>query len=1084
MSISSSELESILGERLDLVRKEKGLIRESIEDLENKLRNARKSLGNTPRETDEQLTATMQRLEFTHATTSQSNADEREFMREMDKLRKKRTALVAHLKTQAEVDDLRSRLTELRKAQAEKDDSITELHQGLRKVKLANKAGCANNNIQERQLTVESSKISRIVGKGGANLRSIEDEHCVSIEIENMGGIVKIMGTSSGIDAAFQTIMTIVETSIEEFSLSDEIIMCLMMEKAQRVNDIQIKYNVRLDISRSKNLCKISGLTENVTAAKNEITNLQSIRTDMLMESSAISAIIGKGGSSIISLQEEFHVAINVNRDNNTVEVVGIRSDVTSALTRIKDIIEVNREVEEVIQLEKHVLMGCFMSSGGQGLRSISKDNNVRIDCDIIKENPLQSIKIKGNNGRVHAAKAQIVQYVGEYLSNSLMFEVPDDTIPAILGKSGSGIKALREKYTGANIDIEGCAIHIQSSSPEQRTEIKQELDAIVEANYSEQVDFDEESKIQLRSAQGIDTRTKLTKDWNVRLIIDATPSTVKVRGNHADVIRAVEALKDFKLAHTVEKVVLTEEDYPVLLNGKTKSGEDSLAKSLESQFNVEIRSVRKDLCLYISGHPEGVTAAKTTILGVLQGDSKCGSQVIELHPIVLPSLIGKAGANIAKMEAELGVKFDVLKNRNQLRIVGESAEKAITARVAVQRFIKTCRVGETVTLTTFLTKKEVDVMVRRAVEMLQAEIMRSSTATVGAGGNKISDENTDKNTNTSENKSSFTFTMKGNFAQILACKEFLSQQLSGECMLILPILTQHLQALEKQVHGSLKRLQEKYNVTLQLLPATDTHQTAELKLVGSTDVVATAFKEVLKLLERYFPDEVAVYDMLSSACQRECFNQEFVLQMEEMKVISHLYREYGILLLVAHHTELLTAKNIVDALKSQWEDCHTSIAIDPSLAPALVGKGGSSINALRKETNASIEINTAGNLIDIRGSSKEEVRTARTIVEKRIHQLRAERWELTVSSDFFPILIGKQGANINKMRTDTGANIDIDGNIVKVSASYFYLIVYVITCYQYYLYTYQYVMYLSILSISTLSYYVYCISIFSSLFM
>ena len=1078
MSISSSELESILGERLDLVRKEKGLIRESIEDLENKLRNARKSLGNTPRETDEQLTATMQRLEFTHATTSQSNADEREFMREMDKLRKKRTALVAHLKTQAEVDDLRSRLTELRKAQAEKDDSVTELHQGLRKVKLANKAGCANNDIQERQLTVKSSKISRIVGKGGANLRSIEDEHCVSIEIENMGGIVKIMGTSSGIDAAFQTIMTIVETSIEEFSLSDEIIMCLMMEKAQRVNDIQIKYNVRLDISRSKNLCKISGLTENVTAARNEITNLQSIRTDMLMESSAISAIIGKGGSSIISLQEEFHVAINVNRDNNTVEVVGIRSDVTSALTRIKDIIEVNREVEEVIQLEKHVLMGCFMSTGGQGLRSISKDNNVRIDCDIIKENPLQSIKIKGNNGRVHAAKAQIVQYVGEYLSNSLMFEVPDDTIPAILGKSGSGIKALREKYTGANIDIEGCAIHIQSSSLEQRTEIKLELDAIVEANYSEQVDFDEESKIQLRSAQGIDTRTKLTKDWNVRLIIDATPTTVKVRGNHADVIRAVEALKDFKLAHTVEKVVLTEEDYPVLLNGKVKSGEDSLVKSLESQFNVEIRSVRKDLCLYISGHPEGVTAAKTTILGVLQGDSKCGSQVIELHPIVLPSLIGKAGANIAKMEAELGVKFDVLKNRNQLRIVGESAEKAITAKVAVQRFIKTCRVGETVTLTTFLTKKEVDGIVRRAVEIFQAEITTtSSTATVAVGGNKISDENTDKNTNTSENKSSFSFTMKGNFAQILACKEFLSQQLSGECMLILPILTQHLQALEKQVHGSLKRLQEKYNVTLQLLPATDTHKTAELKLVGSTDVVVTAFKEVLKLLERYFPDEVAVYDMLSSACQRECFNQEFILQMEEMKVNSHLYHEYGILLLVAHHTELLTAKNIVDALKSQWEDCHTSIAIDPSLAPALVGKGGTSINALRKETNASIEINTAGNLIDIRGSSKEEVRTARSIVEKRIHQLRAERWELTVSSDFFPILIGKQGANINKMRTDTGANIDIDGNIVKVRVSYFYLIIYVIIGYIIF-------MYLSILSISTLSYYVYCISIFSSLFM
>lgn len=1017
MSITSSELEAILAERLDLVRKEKTTVRANIEELETKIKNARKLMVNPPRETDEELVATLQKLEHAHATTPQNNTEEREFMREMEKVRQKRKAVASFLKVKAEVDELRSRLTELRKVQAEKEDSITELHQGLRKVKVANKTGCNNSEIAERKFTVETSKVARIVGKGGSNLRFIEAEHAVSIEIDNNGGEVRIMGTEESINSAFGAIMTIVETSIEEFSLSDETIVCLMMDKAQRVNEIQAQYSVRLDVSRAKNLCKVTGLMDNVTAARAHIMSLQTLRTDMLMEPSALSAIIGKGGASVSALQEEFGVAINVNRDRNTVEVVGMRPDVTAALTKIKDIVETNKEVEEVIKLEKHVLLGCLMGAGGQVMRGISKDFQVRVDAENVKDSALQTIRIKGTHGKVSQAKAHVVHLVGEFLSNSLVVEVPDDVIPAILGKGGSGIKAFREKYPGSNIDIDGLSVHIQSPSAEVRAAIKAEIDGILDANFCQLIDCSEEMKSQLRSAQGLDTRTAVTKDLNVRLVLDATPTALKIRGNKADVQQAAVVLEQFKQSHTLEKMVLADEDYPFLLS--SKPGEDSVVRAFETRFNVEIRSNRKDLTLFINGSPEGVAAARAAIDGLLGGDLQFGSQVIDVHPLVLSAVIGKGGANISKMEAEHGVKFDVLKSRNKLRLLGDSDAKVMQAKAAVETFMQHSRVTDSVSMPVVVAKKELDNVLKRAAEIYSIEITPASSG---------ADENADNQKHSNER----TFAVKGQLKLVLEGKEYLAEHLSGRCTYSVPVLTQHLETLQKQVHGSLKRLQEKFSVDLHLDKASKTCVTDRLRIEGPIDSVNAAKKELIKLLERYFPNNFTFFE-LSGFCLRECFGESFVTEVEKTGVLVKIDRTQSFVLLVGDGASLDVAKTSVQDAISQWEDCHASIPIETSLVSLLVGKAGASINALRKETKVSIDINATSTSVDIRGTSKAQVEEARVVIEKRIRQLHAERWEVTSPVDFFPILIGKQGANINKLRADTGANIDIDGGFIKV---------------------------------------------------
>jgi rRNA processing protein Krr1/Pno1/predicted RNA-binding protein YlqC (UPF0109 family) len=1059
MDFSSTELEGILADRLESVRKEKSVIREAIEDLEAKIKSNRKLITVVPREKDEELVAMLQRLEHTHATTPQTNADERDFMREKEKIRQKRKALTAYLKVQGEIDSFRAKLTDLRKTQAGLDDSINELHTGLRKVRVANLLKCNNSEIFEKKYTVESSKVSRIVGRGGSNLRNIESDHGVSIEIDNTGGIVRIMGTDVSIEAAHKEIMHIVETSVEEFPLSDEMIMCLLMDKNARVNEIQGQFNVRLDLSRAKNLCRITGMTDSVLAARAHINSLQSVRTDMLLDASLLSTIIGKGGANITALQDEFRVAINANRERNTVEVVGMRPDVSAALNRIKEIVEVNKEVEEIIKVEKHILMGCLMGGGSQVLRSVSRDFAVSVLTEGAKEDPLQSIKIKGPAGKVAQAKARIVQLVGEFISNSVVVEVADEIIPVILGKGGSGIKAMRERYPGSNIDIEGCSVHIQSNSEADRNSIRDEIEAICGANFSQSVTLDDNLRIQLLSLHGLETRNRLTKDLGLRLKIEIDNPVAKLRGDKEAVARGVIVLQQFMQCHTSEKVLCDEEDYPMLLS--SKGAEESVARQLETRYGVEIKSNRKDLSLTIQGAPELVAQAKAALQGYLDGEMAHGSQLVELHRLVYAQLIGKGGANIAKMESELGVHFDILKARNLLRIRGSDPSKMSLAKTAVLKFMQSCRVSDTVAIATSLPKKEIDAIVNRASGLYQMEIVSTTTASPnstanasatpvpaasgaaskGAATSKSSRNSAPAATTTTTTtdstpaslssdtatSSTKSFTLKGLFGLMVECKSYLEEQLTGICSYTLPILSQQFLVLEKQLLGSLKRLQDHCDVQLLL-------KENEVKLTGSVDAVSQGKKELMKLMEKYFPSTVSFFEIPSLTCLLGSFGDEFLAKMSASGVLVKIDRvQCSLLLIGAVEADLEQGRREVQRIVTHWQDCHVTVPIHPSQVPLFVGKAGASINALRKDSHAQIEINSDGTGVLVSGTSKEVVSAGKAAVEERIRQMAAERWEFTPPLELLPVLIGKQGANISKMRTDSGAMIDIEGSSIKV---------------------------------------------------
>lgn len=1029
--IPASELQAILTERLNEVRKEKSALREHVENLESKIKVQRKLLGPTMRETEEDLNAAMERLERSHATSAQSNAEERAFMREMDKLRQKKKSLANYLKVQAELNDLRAQMTSARRLLAEKEDSIVELDSGLRKVKIAELLGCNGSEVYEETMTVEESKVPRIVGRGGANLRNMEQEHKCSIKIDSSGGVIKIMGTAETISSCFAAIMSIVETAIEEISIPDEACVCLLMDKAQRVNDIQARYGVRLDISRAKNLCKLTGPTEAVAAAKQEIQSLQSIRTDVLIETSYMPFIMGKGGSNIAAMEEQHGVSINVNRDRSTIEITGIRPDVNNAVTQLKSLIDENKEVEESIQMDRHVLLGCLLSNGGQLLRTINKDFSVRVDTEGStgsKTSGPQIVRIRGSTAKVSAAKNHILSLVQDYLGNSLVFDVEDDFLPILFGKGGAGIKAMRERYAESNIDISEGTIHIQSDSAEQRNAIKAEIDELIEANYGETIAMEEDSAIQLKSPKGSELRDELQKTLGLRLAIDKSNKFAKLRGQRENVIRGVALITEFVGGLAVARVQVSEEDYPTIL----KAGEDSIVRGFQTKYGVDISSNRKDLTLTIRGSPEAVAQAEIGISGFLEGNPIHGAVLLDVDPVALAAVIGKGGANAKKMEETYGVKIDVLKSRDKIRVRGAEPAALISARKALLSFVDGTRITETCTIATTLANAEVKEAISSTAALFQVEVTSSLDKRAASAG--------------AEDAFDLEVTIRGALTAVKGAKTRLEEHLRGKGTFTLTILAAHSAIMERQIYGSFKRLQEKHAVQLQLSPQSG--GALELTLSGHPLNVHAAKPELVKIFTKVLPEAECAAVSVESACLRDIGNAlkvalneaagaaeagtaHFCVNLEGSNVFIFGTASGG----GADGCFVTQAQRILTEMVAEWKSLNCSVPIQEYMIALILGKGGAAINALRKEAKAAVEVNRKALTLEVKAAAAEAAAAALEVVERRVHALQSQYWEMKVPHEVVPYLIGKQGATVNKIRNDTGANVDIDANaaLVKV---------------------------------------------------
>ena len=990
MSVLALELVKMLEDRIQSTQKDRNSLKEQVDALDTKLKKLIAAIGKRPTHTESELNELARQKEFVHATTNMSLMQEKEFLRELDGIRQKKKDLVEYNKRQAEIETLKASRALLANELREKDDLLDELFTGSRKLSVGTTLKCNPAEVVEKKITVPEDNIARIIGKGGSNIKVLEETYSVVIFSER-AHVLRIMGLEESVSTAYSAILVQANAVTEIINIHPALKTCLMIGKASLAKNIQDKHDVKINFIKTDNSCKIYGQQPNVAAAKEDILATQFSKIKLHLDPSIIPKLVGKGGANLKSMYDDNILQVDLGKDDNVLAIYGLQKDAAPVAEAIKAFCEDHKETQEVITVSSFLLHSCVQSFGGIQIKGAF------VDCVFGKNDEDGTVTVRGAKAAVSSALEGVKRIIDDFQGNTVYVEYHPSMIPSIIGRKGETINKLRQDNSGVTISISGSTVAINSIDKVAREKIKRAVDTIANSNYSETVPLDKEAAITLRSSIGESTRNELTGELNLGLSIDPENETVRLVGRQEDVLLGKEIVKKFAMRAFTAEMEISPDD------GNTVS---SLISEFESKFSVHIALINKRQNIRFTGTKESCTKAKKALLDLLEGKTGSGAALMSVEASDFTTLIGAKGRNLDALEKQLDVKIDILKSKEAIRIRG-SAEKISSAKVGIGRLLA----ENTKTIVTVPYEGNL------------------STDTVNRCISEISKLFVTEMTIRSHEK---TFILKGRKELVEAANGYLIELMGGSVTDSIPLVANHGAAL---ISSRFSALAESHGVSIRL----DLQNNA-LLVSGHPSLVRPAVEDAYSLLSSLFPlmyelKPVPAYSLQDLASFLVVGGIE-----KENGVYIHADRFLSKFCLRGDAIGIQKALTTISAKANTWESTHMVLDdLDENSVNALLAKQGELLGNIEKETFTSLRVNKHLRSVLIEGAKNDDMLNAKTTLFRNLNVNSAsddEVWEVVIHKDVVGSIIGKQGASIKKLRAETGAAIDFDQDISKIKVA------------------------------------------------
>lgn len=295
--------------------------------------------------------------------------------------------------------------------------------------------------------------------------------------------------------------------------------------------------------------------------------------------------LIGKGGSNIKKLKEDFDVDIQVNEGK--VEITGPEAKANACKAHIKALEKrLADEATHVLKIAPQFHKDLIGAKGSQ-VNRLQDRYNVRINFprsaqtsseggeeDSRRANqPADEVIVRGPKSGADGARSELLDLLQYVKDNSFetSISVPQTQLPKLIGSNGRELEALRLS-TGAHIDIPK---KTENASANDKVDIKisgtkkavdeackfiKEAVKVHENTISEDLDIASDKHGLLIGRNG-DTRSKIEREFNVNLDIPRqhtggpAGSIVKVKGDPAAVEKATKYI--FELVKDHEKTTI-----------------------------------------------------------------------------------------------------------------------------------------------------------------------------------------------------------------------------------------------------------------------------------------------------------------------------------------------------------------------------------------------------------------------------------------------------------------------------------------------------------------------------------------------
>lgn len=432
--------------------------------------------------------------------------------------------------------------------------------------------------------------------------------------------------------------------------------------------------NVHVEFSEDK--IKIDGPPEQVEIASEELQKMVNDLTgrltfaEMAVDPVHCKHIIGKAGSNINRMKEEYDVQINIDeKDAKPIRIEGPAEGVAKAQQELLEkIAKWENEKEESIIID-HRLFKTIIGAKGESIREIREKHN---QVQIVFPGPNDKsdiVKIRGPKEDVDRCHKYLTQYVKELQKNSFVMEVPifKQFHKYIIGKGGANIKKIRDE-TQTKIDLpaednENEVILITGKrenvkeARERIQKIQNEMANIV----TEELVIPAKHHISLIGAGGMLINSIMEECGGVSIKFpssDSKSDKVVVRGPKDDVERAKQQLLELaseKELSSYSVQIRAKPQHHKFLIGKNGASIKKIRDKTGARVIFPGVNDQDNEVITIIGKKENVEEAKTELEAIIKNIDNIVDDEISVDPKYHKHFVSMRGKVLKRIEEECG---------------------------------------------------------------------------------------------------------------------------------------------------------------------------------------------------------------------------------------------------------------------------------------------------------------------------------------------------------------------------------------------------------------------------------------------
>lgn len=682
--------------------------------LDEKLRVAFKNPPRRPNMAVDSIKQEIRAKELKQTTTSISNSEEKIILRDLQLLSEKLGQWEEFDKFQEWVEQTRKERNERFQKNKEYEQQIQQLNVALKKVKVATKLGVSAADFVTIEVTVPEDRMGAVIGKQFANLRQIEQDCGVILDVDNKLNVVKITSTQANTLLAKESIENITLATNHSIGLHPDTVKVLMVQKSKNLHELEKRLQLKIDVNRAEGILTVNASPAKAKLLDKAIKELVAGKTDIQLPAEIVPKLIGKKGETINQLMEDTGCLVDIDKVTNSVRLCGTKESVAMAKKFVLDLVDEQSQRErdfhasdqthfpspEFADFKFDFFAEFLMANKAQQLKVLRTDAS---DAKIKVSKQEKKINVIGTKKQLQAMDEALRERLRAFESHHWLYELSDNyLLSLIIGKKGANIKEIEKEFASGNvrIDIQGDYVCVFGDNEAAIESAKSKIMEVVDQNQrsffltsqylvtilmtnkrTKLNEIEQSSSCKLRlppppAATGATNATRSNDDAQVKITLTGTLDAIS---------SAKRQLEEIEEAHHVRYLPLDDDEIPTVIG---KKGET--ISQLETASGAKLKVLKEANTpseLEMIGTEEQLASVQKAIDELLQTKNR---QILQLDAFAAGCLIGKKGERIKALRVEHpDANVDAFPNRGQVRIKAASPE---ALQACTEHVLKTLR--------------------------------------------------------------------------------------------------------------------------------------------------------------------------------------------------------------------------------------------------------------------------------------------------------------------------------------------------------------------------------------------------------